>query len=69
MGYGGPHRRVPPPAGDNEVHDPDRRLRTAKRPVPTRPGELTYVDMDTFWATFEEPFLMVVDMDTFWATF
>jgi hypothetical protein len=40
-----------PPAGDGWVHDPDREA-DSQLASSDEPRELTYVDMDTFWATF-----------------
>ena len=42
--------RAPPPE-DASVHDPDGRS-DCQRASSDEPRELTYVDMNTFWATF-----------------
>ena len=41
----------PPPAEDDAVHDPVREA-DGEGDSSDRPREVTYVDMDTFWATF-----------------
>ena len=41
----------PPPAGDGWGHDPDGDS-DGQTASSDEPWELTYVDMDTFWATF-----------------
>ncbi len=41
----------PPPAGDGWIHDPDGDS-DGQTACSDEPRELTYVDMETFWATF-----------------
>ena len=41
----------PPPAGGGWVHDPDCNS-DSQTASSEEPRELTYVDMNTFWATF-----------------
>ncbi len=45
-GLWNPSAPRPPPARDYSVHDRDGET------AADEPHELTYVDMDTFWATF-----------------